>query len=473
MKKYDLIVIGGGAGGLTVAAGSAMLGAKVALIEKDRLGGDCLWYGCVPSKAFVEGSKISHYSRKGAELGLEISGEADIRKVFNRVDKSIEKIEEHDSKERFEKLGVDVYIGKGSFKNRNEILIDNETTIYGKRIIISTGSSPMVPGSFIKSGVSYYTNETIFKIKEKPKTLLIVGCGPIGLELAQSFNRLGTEVHIIQRGIQILKKEDKDIADEVFNILTSEGLNIHTETTIKEMHEENSNIKVKLERKGIAMDLSVNAILVATGRRNNIDSLNLSNAGVKTNEKIIPVNQYLQTNIKNIYAIGDVNGNYPFTHVAGYEGKIVVSNALLGLRRKVDYGNVPWVTYTDPEIFHLGLTEKDAIKKYGDIVNVYKLDLGEVDRFVTDRNEKGFIKLITDKKGYILGAHAIGKGAGDWMQTVIFAKTFKHKIGDLSMPIYPYPTHTEALNKVSSLYWQDKLKGRSLKLIERYIKWFR
>ncbi|WP_432665467.1 FAD-dependent oxidoreductase [Wukongibacter baidiensis] len=473
MKKYDLIVIGGGAGGLTVAAGSAMLGAKVALIEKDRLGGDCLWYGCVPSKAFIEGSKISHYSRKGTELGLEIFGEVDIKKVLSRVDKAIEKIEEHDSIERFEKLGVDVYIGKGSFKNRNEILIDNETTICGKRIIISTGSRPMVPDSFNKSGISYYTNETIFKIKEKPKTLLIVGCGPIGLELAQSFNRLGTEVHIIQRGNQILKKEDKDIADEIFNILTSEGLNIHTETTIKEMYEESSNIKIKLERKGIVKDLDVDAVLVATGRKNNIDSLNLSNAGVKANEKFIPVNQYLQTNIKNIYAIGDVNGNYPFTHVAGYEGKIVVSNALLGLRRKVDYRNIPWVTYTDPEIFHLGLTEKDAIKEYGDSINVYKLDLGEVDRFVTDRNEKGFIKLITDKKGYILGAHAIGKGSGDWMQTVIFAKNFKHKIGDLSMPIYPYPTHTEALNKVSGLYWQEKLKGISSKLIKRYIRWFR
>lgn len=473
MKKYDLVVIGGGAGGLTVAAGSAMLGAKVALIEKDRLGGDCLWYGCVPSKAFIEGSKISHYARKGMELGLNISGQADIQKVLNRVNRSIEKIEEHDSKERFEELGVDVYMGKGSFKNRNEVLIDNETTIYGKRIVISTGSSPMIPKDFIESGINYYTNETIFKIEDKPKTLLIVGCGPIGLEIAQSFNRLGTEVHIIQRGSQILKKEDKDIADEIFNILTSEGLNIHTETTIKEIIEEGPIIRVKLVRRGINIDLSLDTVLVATGRKNNIDSLNLSNAGVKANKKFIPVNQFLQTNIKNIYAIGDVNGNYPFTHVAGYEGKIVVSNALLGLRRKADYSNVPWVTYTDPEIFHLGLTERDALEKFGNSINIHKLDLDEVDRFVTDRDEKGFIKLITNKKGYILGAHAIGKGAGDWMQTVIFAKTFKHKIGDLSIPIYPYPTHTEALNKVSGLYWKEKLKGLSSKLIERYIRWFR
>ncbi len=473
MKKYDLIVIGGGAGGLTVAAGAAMFGAKVALIEKDRLGGDCLWYGCVPSKAFIEGSKIVHYGKKSSEMGLNVSGDVQIDKILDRVDKSIETIEEHDSIERFEKLGVEVYIGKGSFKNKNEVLIDGKTTIFGKRIVISTGSSPRIPESFIKQGIKFYTNETIFKIDEKPNSLLIVGCGPIGLELAQSFNRLGTEVHIIQRGKQILKKEDSDIADKIVKVLNSEGVNIYTETSIKYMEEVGSNINITLMKKGIEVDLSVRAVLVAAGRKNNIEGLKLDNAGVETNDRYIPVNRYLQTNVKNIFAIGDVNGKYPFTHVAGYEGKLVVSNALLGFKRKTNYSNVPWVTYTDPEIFHLGLTEKEAIEKYGENIKVFKLDLDEVDRFVTDRNEEGFIKIITDRKGYILGAHAIGKGAGDWMQEVVFAKTFKHKIGDLSIPIYPYPIHAEAIGKVSGLYWRERLTGKSSKLIEKYIKWFR
>lgn len=473
MKKYDLIVIGGGAGGLTVAAGAAMLGGKVALIEKDRLGGDCLWYGCVPSKAFIEGSKKYHYSRQGIEFGLKISGEVEIDKILDRVNKSIQKIEEHDSIERFERLGVDVYIGKGSFKNKNEVMIDKGKTIYGKRIIISTGSSPRIPDDLSKSGIGYYTNETIFKIEKRPETLLIVGAGPIGLELAQSFNRLGTNVHVIQRGSQILKKEDRDIAEEILTILKEEGLNIHIKTVIKEIKQEGSIVKIKLEQNGKVIDLCVDAILVAAGRKNNMEGLNVENAGVNTNGKFIPVNKYLQTNINNIYAIGDVNGRYPFTHVAGYEGKIAVSNSLLGLRRKADYNNIPWVTYTDPEIFHLGLTENDALKTFGDKINIYKLRLDEVDRFVTDRNDKGFIKLITNKKGYIIGAHAIGKGAGDWMQTVVFAKTFKHKIGDLSMQIYPYPTHVEAINNASSLYWKERLNAKSSKLIERYIRWFR
>lgn len=473
MKKYDLIVIGAGAGGLTVASGAAMFGAKVALIEKDRLGGDCLWYGCVPSKAFIESSKIVHYGKRSSEMGLSVSGDIQIDKIIDRVNKSIGIIEEHDSTQRFEELGVEVYIGKGSFKNKNEVMINDKTVIYGKRIIISTGSSPRIPENFIKEGIKFYTNETIFKLTEKPNSLLIVGCGPIGLELAQSFNRVGTKVHIIQRGSQILKKEDRDIAEKIVSILSSEGVNIYTETAIKDMEEDDDGINVTLKKKDTEIHISVNSILVAAGRQNNIDGLILKNAGVEANERYIPVNHYLQTNVKNIYAIGDVNGKFPFTHVAGYEGKIAVSNALLGLKRKVNYSNVPWVTYTDPEIFHIGLTEKEAVNKFGENINIYKLNLNEVDRFITDRGEDGLIKIITDRKGNILGAHAIGKGAGDWMQEVVFAKTFKHKIGDLSIPIYPYPIHAEAIAKVSGLYWRDRLKGKSSKLIEKYIKWFR
>ena len=473
MKKYDLIVIGGGAGGLTVAAGGGMMGGKVALIERDRLGGDCLWHGCVPSKAFIEGSKIIHYGKKSTELGLNISGDVHIDKILGRVNKSIKRIEEHDSVEVFKKLGVDVYLGTGSFKNKNEVLIDDKESIYGKRIIIAAGSSPKIPEDFLKSDIEYYTNETIFQLKEKPKSLLIVGCGPIGLELAQSFNRIGSHVHIIQRGKEILKKEDRDIAHGIFRILTSEGVNIYTETTIKDLKKENSVIGVTLKQKEKEINLTVDGVLVAVGRKNNLDGLKLEQAGIQNNGRFIPVNKYLQTNIKNIYAIGDINGQYPFTHVANYEGKIAVSNALLGFKRKTNYDNVPWVTYTDPEIFHLGLREEDAVRRFGDNINIYKLKLDEVDRFIADRDDEGFIKIITDKKGYILGAHALGKGAGDWMQTIVFAKTFKHRIGDLYTPIYPYPTHVEALNKISSQYWKEKLAGAPSKIIEKYIKWFR
>ncbi len=473
MKKYDLIVIGGGSGGLTVAAGAAMFGVKVALIEKYKLGGDCLWYGCVPSKAFIEGSKIVHYAKKSLHMGLNICGDVQIDKVLNRVDDAIGKIEEHDSIESFEKLGVEVYTGMGSFKNKNEVIIDGETTIYGKRIIISTGSSPRIPEVFIKEGIKFYTNETIFKLKEKPHSLLIVGCGPIGLELAQAFNRLGTEVHIIQRGAQVLKKEDRDISDIIVNILRSEGLNLYTQTTIKDISQGESSINITLIREGEELRLSVGDILIAAGRKNNIKGLKLENAGVKANDKYIPVNEYLQTNVKNIFAIGDVNGKYPFTHVAGYEGKLAVTNALFGFKRKVNYSHVPWVTYTDPEIFHLGLTEREARERLGESIKVYKLNLDEVDRFIADRREEGLIKIITDKKGYIIGAHAIGKGAGDWMQEVVFAKTFKHKIGDLSMAIYPYPIHAEAIGKASGLYWRERLTDKSLKLIQKYLKWFR
>lgn len=474
MKKYDLIVIGGGAGGLTAAAGAASLGAKVALIEKEKQpGGDCLHYGCVPSKALIETSRIIYEARKANDLGLTINGKIDMKQVKQRTKKAIATIQKHDDADRFRQLGVDVYVGKGSFRTRYDVEINGETVIHGKRILISTGSRPLIPPIKGLKEAGFLTNETIFDLEYLPEDLLVVGGGPIGLEMAQALSRLGSNVVVVERSSDVLIREDYEVRELARKLLEKE-LTIYTNSSVEEVQVKNNKKVVKITKEEEVIEIPVDEIVVAVGRVPNSDSLALQNANVQVNKNgYILVNEQLQTNIPSIYAIGDVVGKMPFTHVAGMEGKFIIQNAVLGLKRKVNYENVPWNTYLSPEIFHLGLTEEEA--KGTDLeINVYKLDLNDVDRFVTDHEADGFVKMITNKKGYILGAHAVGNGAGDWMQEVVFAKQFKKKIGDLSQVIHPYPNHAAAVQRTADLYWRDTLfSGWIPKLLKKYIQWCR
>lgn len=471
-----MIVIGGGAGGLTVAAGAASLGANVALVEKNRyLGGDCLHFGCVPSKTFIASAKKVHEARKNAErFGMSLSGEPDIAKAMEQVKAAVTEIQEEDSDERFRDLGVDLFKGKGRFINDHQIQIENGAKIEGKRFAVATGSRPAVPPIDGIQDVSYLTNETVFEVKKTPKRLVVVGGGPVGLELAQSFARFGSYVTILETSPAIFGKEDEDVTPVIKTALEEEMM-FHFDATAQKIREEHNAKVVTYQHNGKEVDIVADDILIAAERKANTDDIGLDKIGVNVDHLgNIVVNHYLQTSRSHIYAIGDTNGRFPFTHAAGMEGKLVVRNALFGFKGKVSYENVPWVTYTDPEVFHLGLTEKQAKEKYGANIRIYKVNTDKVDRFITDRDSLGFIKVVANNKGHILGAHAVGTNAGDWMQEIVFAKTRGHKIGDISHVIHPYPTHGAILQQSADLYWREKLfDGMLPRAAEKYIQWFR
>lgn len=475
MKQYDLIIIGGGAGGLTVASGAASLGADVALIEKrEDLGGDCLHFGCVPSKSLIEAANEIHHARSVSKYGVHASGEVDLKAINQRVKESISHIQEHDSIERFEELGIDVYIGGASFRNDHEVEIEHhEEPLFGKRIVIATGSRPNVPPIEGLNETGYLTNETVFDLEQLPKKMVFIGGGPIGLEIAQAYARLGSEVTVLEAGPGVLGKEDQDIQQKAQEILERE-LTIITNANVEKTSRSDEQNYVHYSVNDEEHKIEADQIFLATGRKPNTDSLKLDQAGVEMNERgFVNVDDTLRTNIGHIFAIGDVNGTPPFTHVAGYEGKTVVQNAVFGLSRKASYDLIPWNTYITPEVFHLGLTQKEAQEKH-DGVLLYHTDLADVDRFVADHKTEGFIKIITDTKGHILGAHAIGKGAGDWMQVAVLAVEKGMKIGELSSMIYPYPNHTAAIERASNEYWRSKLfSGVVPSITEKYIKWFR
>ncbi|GEL07373.1 dihydrolipoyl dehydrogenase family protein [Salisediminibacterium halotolerans] len=475
MKGYDLIVIGGGAGGLTAAAGASSLGADVALVEKDgRLGGDCLHYGCVPSKALLSAANDIHRAGKLTGTGFTRHGAADMTVINERVQQSIAAIQAHDSHERFENLGVDIYTGTASFLSETEIAVEGREPIRGKRIILATGSRPAVPPIPGLKESGFLTNKTIFQLKSLPKRFAVIGGGPIGVEMAQAFSRLGSDVTIIEQAPRLFNQEDRDISREAERLLAEE-IGVRVNSAVTKISVENGEKRLELKHSDDSKEtIAADEILLAAGRQANSDTLELDKAGVATDQRgAIPVNRRMQTSVPSIYAIGDVNGAMPFTHVAGAEGQIAVQNAVFGLKRKIDYANMPWVIYTDPEVFHLGETE-EALKQRGADFRIYKTALKDVDRFVAEHRTDGFVKLLTDPKGVILGAHAVGNGAGDFMQEAVLAKQQNMKIGALAQIIHPYPNHAAAVQTAANLYWREKLFAGPLpKLVKRYISMFR
>ncbi|WGG45917.1 FAD-dependent oxidoreductase [Rossellomorea sp. DA94] len=474
MEQYDLIVIGGGAGGLTVASGAASLGAKVALVEKSGLlGGDCLHFGCVPSKAFIQSAREVATIRSAGDYGFETKGSVDMKKVKERVKGAISHIQQHDDPERFLELGVDIYFGAAEFLDPHTILVEKEDRISGKRVVVATGSSPLVPDIDGLGDVEYHTNETVFEVDDLPRRVVFIGGGPIGLELAQAFSHLGSEAIVLEQHDEILVKEDKEIREMATGLLEKD-IQFVFGAEIKRVSKRDGQKVVHYVKDREEQSVEGDLLFLATGRKPGTDSLNLSAAGVETDDQgFIKVNDELRTNQSHIFAIGDVNGRYPFTHGAGMEGKLVVQNAVFGLKRNVSYNKLPWTTYTTPEIFHIGLTEEEAVEK-GIEYKVYKKTLDEVDRFVADQKTEGLVKIITDPKGRILGAHAVGAGAGDWMQPLVFAMEKGSKIGALSNMVYPYPNHAAAVQQTADLYWREKLFDGVLPVIsKKYVELFR
>ncbi len=462
---YDIGILGGGAAGLTVASGAAQLGAKTLLIERDEmLGGDCLHYGCVPSKTLIRTAQARHTLKNAEALGLppvELPP-VEFQRVRERIRSVISTIQAHDSEERFCSLGARVLFGACTFKDAHSIRMNGET-ISAKNWVIATGSSPGVPPIEGLDKTPYLTNKEIFSLDRLPESMAILGAGPVAVEMAQAFSRLGTEVFVVQRSGQILSKEDKDLADEVMAALSREGVTFHLNAQIDGVKDLGSLREVRFKgESGSANSLKVERIFVAMGRLPNVRGLGLREIGIEANPKGVSVDDRLRTAHKHIYAAGDVTGAYQFTHAAGYEGGIVVSNAVFHLPRKTDYTFMPWCTYTDPELAGIGMNEKRA-REAGIEYSVFTESFRDNDRSLAEGEKRGKIKMILDKDEKPVGVQILGPQAGELLSEWVAVLNGKVKLSTLASAVHPYPTLGEINKRVAGSYLSPKIFSDTVK----------
>ncbi|WP_319584955.1 FAD-dependent oxidoreductase [uncultured Pseudodesulfovibrio sp.] len=455
---FDIGVIGGGAAGLTVASGAAQLGVKTVLVERGAsLGGDCLHTGCVPSKTLIRTAEIYHDMRHAARFGLpEVNvPPVDMGSVNGRIREVIEAIQEHDSEERFCGLGVKVVFGEARFVD--EHMIDCS----GKRLsarswVLATGSSPAVPPIDGLADVSYLTNEDLFSLEKLPSSLAIIGGGPIGCEMAQAFTRLGTTVTIVQRNSQLLPVEDEDMAEVVRAALAAEGVKVELSAATTAVRRVNGEMEVEFARTGRSHTVRAEQLLVAAGRMPRVEGLGLENCGVELAGRGIKVDARLRTTQKHIFACGDVLGRYLFTHAAGYEGSIVLSNVVFHLPRKADYTRLPWCTYTDPELASVGMNEKRALEA-GVEYSVFEELFTNNDRARAEGRIEGKVKLILDHKEKPLGAQIVGPHAGELLGQWATALGGGVKLSAMASMVMPYPTLGEINKRVAGRVLSPKL----------------
>lgn len=462
---YDIAVIGGGAAGLTVSAGAAQLGAKTLIIEKEpSLGGDCLHFGCVPSKTLIKSAHVYHTLQRTTDYGLpgiEIPP-VDFSKVAARIKSVIDTIQVHDSVERFCKLGAKVEFGSPRFIDEHSVEC-NGKTISAKNWVIATGASSSAPPFPGLENTPYITNKEIFYLDTLPKSLIILGAGPIAVEMAQSFARLGSQVTVIQRSNQILSKEDKDMADIAMSSMEADGVQFHLGAGIKHIKDLGNEKQVEItDALGKEVILTASTLLVALGRTPNTLGLGLEGIDVKMSKKGIIVDQKLRTNHSHIYAPGDVNGAYQFTHAAGYEGGIVLSNAIFHLPRKADYTWMPWATFCDPELASIGMNEK-AAKAAGIDYQVWMENFSNNDRAIAEGEERGKIKMILDSSEKPIGVQIVGPRAGDLIGEWIAILNGKTKLSTLAGAIHPYPTLTEINKRVAGSFLSPKIFSPTIK----------
>ncbi len=471
MKKIstDICVIGGGSGGLSVAAGAVQMGVKVVLIEAGEMGGDCLNYGCVPSKALLAAGKHAYMFGHSEAFGIAAAvPQVDFKKVHDHVHDVIATIAPIDSQERFEGLGVTVIREMAHFKDAKTV-IAGDTEITAKRIVVATGSSPMEPPIPGLEDVPFFTNETIFKNETLPEHLIVIGGGPIGMEMSQAHRRLGAKVTTLEGGVA-LGKDDPELTAIVKKRLTDEGIDLRENAMVQRIEKTDAaGIRVVFEKDGQEQSVEGSHLLLAVGRKPNVDTLELEKAGIEYSKRGIKTDDRLRTTNKRVFAIGDVAGGLQFTHVAGYHAGIVIRNALFKLPAKADHSAVPWVTYTDPEMAHVGLTEAQAHDQHGDAVKVLCWSFEENDRAQAERRTEGMIKVMTGKKGIVLGASIAGAGAGDLLAPWILAVGQKQKIGIMAQFIAPYPTMTEVSKRAAGAYYTDTLYSPKVRFVVRLL----
>jgi len=471
--RYNLVVIGAGTAGLVTAAGAAGMGAKVALIERKWMGGDCLNVGCVPSKALIRSARAVQAVREVNSFGVSPQEpDVDFAAVMERLRKLRSDISGHDSAERFQNLGVDVFLGNASFEKGNRVRVGDQELEYAKAVI-ATGAraaAPPVPGL---EDVPYFTNETLFTLTEKPESLGVIGAGPIGCEMAQTFASLGVRVVQVERSETVLPREDPKAGGVVEQHLQAAGVHLFTEAEDLALQKSEDGIRMSFTRNGVSCEENVGQVLVAVGRAPNVEGLHLDAVGVKCHGKGVEVDDRLRTTNSDIFACGDVCSSYQFTHAADFMARIVIQNALFMGRKKMSGLVIPWCTYTTPEVAHVGLSEKQA-REDGVAIDTYTVEMEEVDRAILDGETDGFVRIHTQKgSGKILGATIVASHAGDLINEIVLAMNQGIGLGSLANAIHPYPTQAEAVRKAGDLYNRTRLTPKIKSLFEIWLRWRR
>jgi pyruvate/2-oxoglutarate dehydrogenase complex dihydrolipoamide dehydrogenase (E3) component len=467
--KTDVLIIGAGSGGLSVAAGAAQMGADVVLLEGHKMGGDCLNYGCVPSKALIASAKAAYGQQHSAQYGVtDAPGMVDYAAAKDHVADVITQIAPVDSQERFEGFGVNVIREYGRFISKDEVQA-GDTVIKARRIVIATGSSPLVPPIPGLDKVPYETNETLFDLREKPEHLLIIGGGPIGMEMAQAHVRLGCKVTVIE-GAKALGKDDPETAKVVLDSLRDEGVVIEEDALAAEVRGTAGAIEIEAKDGRI---FKGSHLLMAVGRKANIDKLDLDKAGIKPAKNGVDVDASLRSSNRKVYAIGDVAGGLQFTHVAGYHAGVIVRSMLFGLPSKAKTSHIPWATYTDPELAQVGLTEAEAKEAHGIKLEVVRFHYAHNDRAIAERKTKGFIKLMV-VKGRPVGASIVGYQAGELINLWALALANRMKMSQIAAMVAPYPTIGEVNKRAAGAYFSPRifesdLVKRVVGFVQRYV----
>ena len=466
MRLYDIAVIGGGAGGLVVASVAAQLGLDVALVEKEpQLGGDCLHYGCVPSKALLRAAHVAHTVKHAGEFGVDLdTSHTDIQKVNAYIRTAVDTIQHHDSHERFRELGCDIYAGSACFLNSRTIRA-GRVELRAKRFVIATGSSAWVPELDGIESVSYLTNEDMFTLESLPEHLLVLGAGPVGVEMAQAYSQLGSRVTLIEQAERILPGFDPDVSGVLKQQFLSDDVNI--------LHAAVARVWQQGEIRYVLLDdgreLTGDQLLVAVGRRPVVTGLDLDQAGVEYSAKGIKVNARMQTSNRRIYACGDVTGQMPFTHVAEQQAGVVIANTCFRIPKRMDYRVIPAVVYTEPECAQVGMSTAEA--EQDDSARVIQFDIQQLDRAITDGAGRGFLKLVA-RKGRLVGAHAIGHRAGEIIHELALAVQENMKLSKITTLVHAYPSYSQINRRAASQYFRNSLfSNKTRRIVQLLNRW--
>lgn len=467
---FDLVVLGGGSGGLNVATAAAAVGAKVALVEKGQLGGECTHTACVPSKALIRAARVLHEARGASAFGVEVGvPRADFAAVMDRIRRVVASFAGSDSGQSLQAKGIEVFRGSPVFRAYDTVVVDGQTTLNAHRFVVATGSRPAIPAIPGLEEVGYLDNRTIWDLTALPETLLILGAGPVGLEFGQSLARLGSKVTILGNDPHVLPKEDPEVSTLVQRALEAEGIVFHLGVEVTGVARRGEKALVKFRKGNETFEAARDRLLVAAGRLANVEGLDLEAVGIHaTPEHGIPVDENLQTSARQIYAIGDVLGHHQWTHAAEREASVAFQNAVLKLSKKVDYATIPWATFTEPEVATVGLNEAAARVDHPD-ARVFRAEYAELDRARIDGKPTGLAKVVATPGGKILGATIVGEGAADVLQEFVLAMQHGLSLADLADTVHPYPTYVGVARKLANQYMATKLEKGVVQTALRWI----
>ncbi len=473
-QRYNLVVIGAGTAGLVTAAGAAGLGAKVALIERRLMGGDCLNYGCVPSKALLSAARAVAQVREASRFGAHVEGETrvDFASIMERMRRVRAELAVNDSVARFAGLGVDVFAGEGRFVGRDQLQVGDQLLRF-RRAVIATGARAAAPSILGFAEVDYLTNETVFSLTALPRRLAVIGAGAVGCELAQAFRRFGATVTVFEVASRILPREDADAAERIHQALCGDGVEILTGTSIARIVRDGAAKVIYFEHQGVAREAAVDALLMGTGRAPNVEHLGLETVGVEYDRNGIRVDDFLRTTNPCIYAAGDICTPHKFTHVADAMARIVIRNALFFGRARMSALTIPRCIYTDPEIVQVGLTPDEAADR-GIKTRTFVQEMAHVDRAVIDGETEGFVKVhVVERSDRIVGATIVARHASEMISELTFAISHKVGLGAIANLIHPYPTQAEAIKKLGDAYNRTRLTPVLKRVLERWMAWHR